>query len=229
MQTTPGSTDLVLDAMRLAEYAHRNRAQGPHHRKAPPGTDRPAYFIHLAEVGWMLQDAGLDAETVAAGYLHDILEDCDYTQEQLAAEFGNARVAELVAWVSDDKIDPGTGERLGWEQRGRSYLERMCRAPDEALALSCADKTANIIDMLRHMKSGYPVHSFTSRDHATQLAKFEALAAVYGNRVPVGIKQRFERALREFREYREAHDATPGMRTNTSRAISSSLCLSSRA
>lgn len=208
MQTTPGLNDLVLDAMRLAEYAHRNRAQGPHHRKAPPGIDRPSYFIHLAEVGWMLQDAGLDAETVAAGYLHDILEDCDYTQEQLAAEFGNARVAELVAWVSDDKIDPGTGERLDWEQRSRSYLKRMRRAPDEALALSCADKTANMIDMLRHMKSGYPVHSFTLRDHATQLAKFEALAAVYGNRVPDRILQRFERALREFRKHGDVQNTT---------------------
>ncbi len=57
---------LVLDAMRLAERAHRTRPQGPHHRKAPEGEDRPAYFIHLAEVGWMLQDARLAAETVAA-------------------------------------------------------------------------------------------------------------------------------------------------------------------
>ena len=63
---------LVLDAMRLAERAHRTREQGPHHRKAPDGEDRPAYFIHLAEVAWMLQDAGLDSETVAAGFLHDI-------------------------------------------------------------------------------------------------------------------------------------------------------------
>ncbi len=45
--------DLVLDAMRPAERAHRTRPEGPHHRKASEGADRPAYFIHLAEVGWM--------------------------------------------------------------------------------------------------------------------------------------------------------------------------------
>ncbi len=43
-------TDLVLDAMRLAERAHRLRN---HFRKAPEGEDRPAYFLHLAEVAWM--------------------------------------------------------------------------------------------------------------------------------------------------------------------------------
>lgn len=39
--------------------AHGTRLQGPHHRKAPEGEDRPAYFIHLAQVGCMLVIAGL--------------------------------------------------------------------------------------------------------------------------------------------------------------------------
>jgi hypothetical protein len=56
-------TDIVLDAMRLAERAHRLRN---HLRKAPEGEDRPAYFLHLAEVAWMLQETGLDREVVAA-------------------------------------------------------------------------------------------------------------------------------------------------------------------
>lgn len=196
----PGLDDLVLRAMRIAEYAHRNRARGPHHRKAPPGTDRPPYFIHLAEVGWMLQDAGLDPETVAAGYLHDIIEDCDYTQAQLTKEIGNPRVTELVAWVSEEKKDPNTGEKRTWVQRNQDYLECMLQVPLEALALSCADKTANMIDMLRHMKFGHPVDTFTSKDHATQLAKFEALGAVYKDRVPQKLARRYEQVLQEFRK-----------------------------
>jgi GTP pyrophosphokinase len=61
----------------------------------------PPHFIHLAEVGWVLQTANLDRETIAAGYLHDSIEDRDYSQEQLARAIGDARVAELVAWVSE--------------------------------------------------------------------------------------------------------------------------------
>jgi (p)ppGpp synthase/HD superfamily hydrolase len=44
----------------------------------------------------MLQQAGLADEVVAAGYLHDMLEDCGYTRDQLAEEVGNERVADLV-------------------------------------------------------------------------------------------------------------------------------------
>jgi (p)ppGpp synthase/HD superfamily hydrolase len=196
-----GLDDLVLRAMRLAEYVHRNRPKGPHHRKAPPGRDRPPYFIHLAEVGWMLQESGLDSETVAAGFLHDIIEDCDYTQERLAREIGNERVAELVAWVSESSTDPQTGEKFTWEERNRNYLERMHNAPPHVLALSCADKTANILDMCRHMKDGHPAHTFTSRGHATQLAKFEALGAAYENKVPPMLALRYRAALDEFRRH----------------------------
>ena len=106
-ETNPGSNgaawapeDLVLESMRLAERAHR-----PQRRKAPEGQDRPAYFLHLAEVAWMLQDADMEGDVVAAGYLHDMIEDCGYTQEQLAEETGNPRVSELVDLVSEPEKD----------------------------------------------------------------------------------------------------------------------------
>jgi (p)ppGpp synthase/HD superfamily hydrolase len=194
--------DLVLDAMRLAERAHRTRPQGPHHRKAPEGEDRPAYFIHLAEVGWMLQDAGIDSETVAAGYLHDIIEDCGYTQDQLAQAIGNPRVAEIVKWVSEDKLDPQTGEERTWHQRNQEYLERLTTAPDNVRALSCADKTSNMRDMNRLLAKGHPPGAFTKQDHATQLNKFQSLyEQVFKAHVPATLAARYQEALDEFRAY----------------------------
>lgn len=165
---------LVLDAIRLAERAHRTRPEGPHHRKAPEGEDRPAYFIHLAEAGWMLQDAGLDAKTVAAGYLHDVIEDCGYTQDQLANEIGNAQVAEIVKWVSEDKLD-ANGQKQAWEARNHGYLQRLKTAPDNVRALSCADKTSNMRDMNRLLDKGHSTSAFTKQDHATQLNWFQSL------------------------------------------------------
>lgn len=190
---------LVLDAMRLAERAHRTRPEGPHHRKAPEGEDRPAYFIHLAEVGWMLQDAGLDAETVAAGYLHDVVEDCGYTQDQLANEFGNAKVAEIVKWVSEDKFD-ANGQKQTWEARNQSYLERLKTAPNNVRALSCADKTSNMRDMNRLLDKGHPPSAFTKQDHATQLNKFQSLyEQVFDGHVPATLAARYQAALEVFR------------------------------
>lgn len=197
-----GLDTLVLDAMRLAERAHRTRPEGPHQRKAPEGEDRPAYFIHLAEVGWMLQDAGLDTETVAAGFLHDIIEDCGYTQEQLAQELGNARVAEIVKWVSEDKLDPKTGEKQSWEVRNQGYLERLQTAPSNVCALSCADKTSNMRDMNRLLAKGYATSAFTKQDNATQLHKFESLYhLVFASHVPAKLAARYQAALEDFRKY----------------------------
>lgn len=193
---------LVLDAMRLAERAHRTREQGPHHRKAPDGEDRPAYFIHLAEVAWMLQDAGLDPETVSAGFLHDIIEDCGFSQAQLAQDIGNDRVAEIVKWVSEDKTDPKTGEKLSWEVRNKGYIERLQTAEDNVRALSCADKTSNMRDMNRLLVKGHLTSAFTKQDHATQLNKFESLYnRIFEGHVPEKLAARYQAALGEFRGY----------------------------
>ncbi|HSJ59252.1 MAG TPA: bifunctional (p)ppGpp synthetase/guanosine-3',5'-bis(diphosphate) 3'-pyrophosphohydrolase [Anaerolineae bacterium] len=57
------------------------------------------YVIHCVEVGHMLADLGLDHHTVAAGLLHDIVEDTDWTVEEVGARFGQ-EVASLVDGVT---------------------------------------------------------------------------------------------------------------------------------
>jgi hypothetical protein len=95
-------------------------------RKAPDEEDRPYYMVHLAEVAWMLSDAGADDELVAAGWLHDVLEDCGYTARQLEQEIDNQRVATLVRWVSETGNAPlPEGEKEPWEVRNHRYLKRM--------------------------------------------------------------------------------------------------------
>ncbi|WP_419174319.1 HD domain-containing protein [Desulfosediminicola sp.] len=190
--------DLVLNAIRLAEYAHRNRPQGPHFRKAPPGQDRPCYFVHPAEVAWLLADAGCSHEVVAAGYLHDVIEDCGYTTEQLADEIDNTYVAELVEWVSRPNATAPDRLKPAWEIRNSNYLERIKRAPIDALNLSCADKTANLREMCHWSKKGYLVDEFTSRDHSTQLVKFIALNEVFHDKVIPQIYTRFQNTLASF-------------------------------
>lgn len=96
-----------LRAMRLAEKAHRGTR-----RKAPEGADRPDYFLHLTEVAWRLQAAGLSEQVVAAGFLHDLIEDCYYDQTSLVSEFGDEYVAELVNWVSEP--EKGHKEKHFW-------------------------------------------------------------------------------------------------------------------
>ncbi len=47
------------------------------------------YFIHPAAVAKQLAEMGLDAQTIATGLLHDVIEDTETTEEQVKKEFGN--------------------------------------------------------------------------------------------------------------------------------------------
>jgi (p)ppGpp synthase/HD superfamily hydrolase len=185
------NNNLVMDAMRLAERAHRLNGQ---FRKAPEGEDRPSYFLHLVEVSWMLQEAGLADEVVAAGYLHDMLEDCGYTRDQLAEEIGNERVTDLVQWVSEPE------KRCSWEERNAVYLERMRDASSDVRSLSCADKTSNLRDMVRFIDLGYKLDDFLSRGMDQQLAKFIGLDELYKENVADSIYSRFTTAFERLKE-----------------------------
>ena len=189
---------LVLDATRLAEWAHR---KNNHVRKAPPGEDQPPYFIHLTEVAWMVQAAGYDDACVAAAYLHDIIEDCGYTEEQLAKACKSKKVARYVRWLSEpekETVGPDGVKRDNWTERNASYLERMKRTSEPVLAISCTDKTSNMRDMSRFMQKGHPVSSFTKREFPTLAEKFRQLLKVYCGRIEPSLLLRYRTAFKQF-------------------------------
>jgi guanosine-3',5'-bis(diphosphate) 3'-pyrophosphohydrolase len=57
------------------------------------------YVNHVIEVGTILSELGMDTTTIAAGILHDTIEDTETTYEELEKEFG-ADIAFLVEGVS---------------------------------------------------------------------------------------------------------------------------------
>ncbi len=91
---TGDDRDMLLRAYDFAKEAHRNqkRASGE------------PYFIHPCAVAEILVDLGLDAETIAAALLHDVIEDTSATEEDIRNEFGEG-VLTLVSGVTKlDKI-----------------------------------------------------------------------------------------------------------------------------
>ena len=82
-------SDMVLRAFSLAKRAH----EGQKRMSGEP------YIIHPCHVANILLDLGMDAETVAAGFLHDVLEDTDVSREELVEEFGE-EVTSLVDGVT---------------------------------------------------------------------------------------------------------------------------------
>jgi hypothetical protein len=83
----------------------------------------------------LLRNRGFDDEVVAAGLLHDAIEDTDATVEDLRERFGD-RVADLVASLSDD---PAIEDK---RERKRALRAQVAAAGRDAQAIYAADKVA---------------------------------------------------------------------------------------
>src|ERR1700687_5413068 len=101
----------MLEGLRLVSEA-ADLAARRHSGMQRKGRGNEPYINHLAEVANLLATAteGTDAELVAAGWLHDAIEDTATTQEELAETFGE-RVAALVVEVTDDMTLPKNERR----------------------------------------------------------------------------------------------------------------------
>src|ERR1700722_6715810 len=127
------SDDSLLLAVAAADFAARR-----HIAQKRKGARQEPYFNHLAEVAALLAEAtdGSDAALVAAGYLHDTLEDTPTEYEELVSHFGGD-VADLVAAVTDDKSLPKA-------ERKRLQIVHAAAAKPRPRLLKIADKISNL-------------------------------------------------------------------------------------
>jgi (p)ppGpp synthase/HD superfamily hydrolase len=95
--------------------------------------DGAPFMLHPLEVGWLLHEHGYSDEVIAAGVLHDVLENTDTPYDELEQRFGPL-VAELVADVSHD---PSIEDDA---QRKAALRAQVAGAGLEAAAIFAADK-----------------------------------------------------------------------------------------
>jgi (p)ppGpp synthase/HD superfamily hydrolase len=127
----------MLTGLRLVSEA-ADFAARRHTGQQRKGRGNEPYVNHLAEMANLLSIAtdGSDAELVAAGWLHDTIEDTATTREELAQKFGE-RVAALVAEVTDDMTLPKQ------ERRQKQIVDAPRKSPGAKL-IKVADKISNI-------------------------------------------------------------------------------------
>src|SRR5215471_12386386 len=121
---------MVSEAAELAAHRHNGMAR--------KGRGNEPYINHLAEVADLLSAAtdGADAELVAAGWLHDSIEDTETTAEELARKF-TRRLASLVLEVTDDMT-------LSKSERRRRQVVDAPHKSAGAKLIKIADKVSNI-------------------------------------------------------------------------------------
>lgn len=81
--------NLVNKAYELAMNAHKDQKR----------VSGEPYIIHPVEVACILAELGLDTSTIVAGLLHDVIEDTEYTYEQICDLF-SVEIANLVEGVT---------------------------------------------------------------------------------------------------------------------------------
>jgi len=137
--------DLVL-VTRDCDFAALRHVQ--QRRKGVAGEP---YINHLAEVATLLAVAtgGNDPALVAAGFLHDTLEDTPTTHDELAALFG-PDVAHLVSEVTDDKS-------LTKAERKCLQITMTPSKSVRAKLIKVADKTSNVRAMASSPAAGWDI------------------------------------------------------------------------
>ena len=86
----PDEVEIVTRAYEFAKECHKNQLR----KSGEP------YIIHPLEVTIILANMRADRDTLCAGLLHDVIEDCNVTKEQIAELF-NPKIAELVDGVTN--------------------------------------------------------------------------------------------------------------------------------
>ncbi|MCM3112475.1 HD domain-containing protein [Lederbergia lenta] len=120
--------NLVEKATQFAAIKHEGQ-----YRKA---TKTP-YITHPFAVGMILQQEGYGEEIIAAGLLHDTMEDTDTTKEELLQEFGEGVLRLVMAATEQDRS-------LSWEERKQATIDGLASKTPEQIAVIVADKIHNL-------------------------------------------------------------------------------------
>ncbi|MBO7697679.1 MAG: HD domain-containing protein, partial [Erysipelotrichaceae bacterium] len=94
--TNPDSIALIKKAYDYAYDKHKDQKR----KSGEP------YFVHVLNVAYELAKLQVDPNTICAGLLHDVMEDCDVTKEEFIEEFGEEiyEIVEAVTKISNLKF-----------------------------------------------------------------------------------------------------------------------------
>ncbi len=130
---------ITQQAEQLARLAHQGQLR----------KDGMPYITHPKRVVDLLKKHNFGEEIIAAGWLHDVVEDTDVTSSQIRQQFG-VEISSLVDAVSEN---PDITDQ---EKKKKDRVIRVANGPEGARAIAVADTIDNLTDLERfYEKSGH--------------------------------------------------------------------------
>jgi (p)ppGpp synthase/HD superfamily hydrolase len=126
-----GGLPLAAAALRYARDVHRDQ------RRA---SDEAPFILHPLEVASLLLNTGHSEAVVAAGILHDTIENATTDREDLIVRFGDEVAAVVSALTEDPRIED-------FEERKASLRAQIAAFGSDAIAVDAADKVAKVREL----------------------------------------------------------------------------------
>jgi (p)ppGpp synthase/HD superfamily hydrolase len=189
--TITGYSDRINHALAFAAKHHDQQVR--------KGTRLP-YLTHPANVAIILTRYQRDDETVVAGILHDVIEDCvreAYSREMLEQRIGDkfgGGVLDTVLAVTHRRLDDD-GIELSSDEKRDDYLERLEHASEPALWVCAADKLHNASSILADLRRTIDPQSVWSRFNGGREATVRWYRRVYDRLKELGFQGEIMREL----------------------------------
>lgn len=142
---------IIQRALRFASKAHEGQKRD---------FSGDAYITHPIDVVQIIVDEFkiADPEVIASAYLHDVIEDCNVTEEELIAKF-NTFIADNVMMVSHTKEQ----DKIPYYKN--YYLADIATCAEiEPAIIKIADRIANTRDFIKAGKTNYAKKYFHKAD-----------------------------------------------------------------
>ncbi|HEX4281692.1 MAG TPA: HD domain-containing protein [Solirubrobacteraceae bacterium] len=122
---------LARDALAFADELHRGQRRS---------SDEAPFILHPLEVAALLHITGHSEAAVAAGILHDTVEDTSAEIGTIEQRFGDEVAALVAAMTEDPAIE-------AYEERKAALRRQIAAFGEEATAIYAADKVAKVREL----------------------------------------------------------------------------------
>jgi (p)ppGpp synthase/HD superfamily hydrolase len=167
------------DALVWASDLHRDQVRKISKKDRDAGREAIPYIGHLLSVSALVIEHGGSEDQAIAALLHDAIEDVEGIQRDHIVE----RFGDGVAQIVEDCTDAWEQPKPPWNERKRTYIEKLHRKSEVSLLVSLADKVHNSRSIwLDYLADGDAVWDRFNPSRENVLWYYDELAKVFAER-----------------------------------------------